>query len=169
VFRCTLQSGDSGVAFKNCKRMLSTQELRQKMAACDGTLVCRAANSPAILGMICFDISRKRHSDRDGVERDATAADGTEFEHRLHFGPFGVLPRAQGAGVGKALLARVYDLARAQQCRWADIEVVNHRTDSLAMYETRLGYHRVGTADFPAPERCTRPSHFILLRKELAP
>jgi hypothetical protein len=47
-----------------------------------------------------------------------------------------------------------------------EIHVVNHRSDVLAMYE-RMGYVRFDEEPFPFPERCTRPSFFVLLRKEL--
>ena len=89
-------------------------------------------------------------------------------EGRLHFGPFAVAPAHQGCGVGGALLRAVYAIGARAGCACVEIEVVNHRTDILPMYEGALGYVRVGEAPFPAPERATRPCHFVLLRRPLA-
>ena len=141
-----VELGDTGVAFKKDRRFLSHDELTAKLAACR-TLVCRAHDDARILGAICFDISASE-------------------PETLQFGPFAVAPHAQGRGVGRALLERVYSIARLESCAHVDIEVVDHRTDTLVMYE-RMGYVRTGEQPFPFPERCTRPSKFVLMRKSL--
>ncbi len=51
-------------------------------------------------------------------------------------------------------------------CTHVEIEVVNHRLDVLPWY-LKLGYVAVSEAPFPAPERVTIPTHFIVLRKAL--
>ncbi len=143
-----VELGETGVAFKKegFRRFLTLDELAQKLQACR-TLVLRNRNDARILGVMCYDIP--------STEPKA-----------LHFGPFAVSPRAQGAGVGRALLERVYQEGRMNGCGCVEIDVVNHRSDVLSMYE-RMGYERFGEQPFPFPERCSRPSYFVLLRKEL--
>ena len=97
----------------------------------------------------------------------ASACATDEGVTRTHFGPFAVSASAQGMGVGTRLLAAVEERARAAGCASVDCEVVNHRCDLLPFYLTR-GWRVVGEGAFPAPERCSRPSHFILLRRALA-
>ena len=142
-----VETGDRGVAFKKegSRRFLTLDELAQKLCTCR-TLVLRNHGDDAhrIMGVMCYDV--------DGA--------------KLHFGPFAVAPRVQGAGVGRALLERTYSEGRAQGCSCVEIHVVNHRSDVLAMYE-RMGYVRFDEEPFPFPERCTCPSFFVLLRKEL--
>ena len=86
---------------------------------------------------------------------------------RAHFGPFAVSASAQRSGVGAALLAELAVRAAAEGCVSLDAEVVNHRYDILPMYLGRLGFRVVGRDLFPAPERLSRPAHFVLIRRPL--
>ena len=73
---------------------------------------------------------------------------------------------AQGRGVGGALLRALEARARAEGCASIDAEVVDLRWDLFPMYFA-LGFRVVGQLPFPAPERCTRPCHFVCIRREL--
>jgi len=99
------------------------------------------------------------------VRHDVVTGAPLPLNH-LHFGPFAVRPGLQRSGVGRALLNAMLAEAQRHNCACVDIEVVNHRTDILPWYEAQ-GYVRVGTGSFPVPERCTRPCHFIYMRKSL--
>ena len=143
-----VETGDSGVAFKNTLRLLPSDAAQLDLGR---TFVCRRRGHPdgPLLGCIVYD-----------VQQDDTGL-------RCHFGPFAVARAAQGQGVGRALQARLETWARDHGCASFDIEVVNHRTDILPMYE-RQGFVAYGNGTFPAPERTTRQCHFILMRKPLA-
>ena len=148
-----VESGDTGVAFKKTKRLLTHAELAPSVEA-GRTLAARLAGE--LVGCICFE---------EQAPHDGGAGAGSGAPH-LHFGPFAVAARCQGRGVGSALLAALYARARARGIRYVDIEVVQWRTDILPMYE-RLGYVAFGDGDFPAPERLSRPSRFVLMRLDL--
>lgn len=148
-----VESGDTGVSFKKTKRFMGMDEL---MPCIDEKrcIVARESGSDKILGAIVWEESK----DEDG-------------NTSLHFGPFAVSPAAQGRGVGRALLDAVEALAASRGCAYVKIEVVNHRSDLLGptnIYEKR-GFTVYGEAPFPAPERCTRPCHFVLMRKPAVP
>lgn len=132
-----VETGDTGVAFKHTKRFLAHEELRPRLSH---ALV--AEEDGKITGVVIFEI----------------------MGSACHFGPFAV--RGQGKGVGKLLLKHTEQLALKNGCTSLDIEVVNWRTDIIPMYE-KWGYVRIGEAPFPAPERVTRPCHFILMRKAI--
>jgi guanine deaminase len=146
-----VEIGDSGVAFKRFDRYTSVEQVRDDVARAqrDRRFVVATDDDGAIVGCVRVIV--------DGERAD--------------FGPFAVLPSAQGRGIGSALLARVDALARDARCAHIEIEVVNHRTDLLPFYEGR-GFERVGTAPCDAEHNCdeaqvTRPSHFVLMRKQL--
>jgi hypothetical protein len=48
-----------------------------------------------------------------------------------------------------------------------DIHIVNLR-EELPPYYRRLGYAERGTLPFSAPERASRPCHFIVMTKPLS-
>ena len=144
------ESGDVPPAFKTTTRFLEPAELLPPLAA--GTvLLAECPTSGAPLGCLAYSL-----------ERAHPAA-----PLRAHFGPFAVAPSSQGAGVGKALLAALEVAARAAGAASLDAEVVNHRLDILPMYLGKLGFRVVGDGAFPAPERCSRPCHFICIRRAL--
>ncbi|GGL86468.1 N-acetyltransferase [Streptomyces fumigatiscleroticus] len=81
------------------------------------------------------------------VERDGAIVACCQLEHRgdhAYFGMFAVSPRAQGAGLGKAVIAEAERQAREA---WGVTEmhmtVIVQREDLIAWYERR-GYRRTG-------------------------
>ena len=75
--------------------------------------------------------------------------------------------RRQGQGLGRTLIEAVEARARERGCRFMDIHIVNLR-EELPAYYRRLGYVEQGTLPFSAPERASRPCHFIVMTKPLS-
>jgi GNAT superfamily N-acetyltransferase len=138
------ESGDAAPCFKSTPRFLAPDELLPRLAG-GGVLAAEAGG--ALVGALAFDLVR----DARGVLR-------------AHFGPFATARAARGGGVGSALLAALRARAAAAGAASLDAEVVHLRVDILPMYFA-LGFRVVGAADFPAPERCTRDAHFVLIRR----
>ncbi len=86
---------------------------------------------------------------------------------RAYFGMLSVDPAKQGQGLGRALIDAVEARARQHGCRFMDIHIVNLR-EELPAYYRRLGYVEQGTLPFSAPERASRPCHFIVMTKPLS-
>ena len=144
------ESGDVPPAFKFTTRFLAPEELLPGIAA--GTMLLAESPAGAALGCLSYDLLRA----------------SPQAPLRAHFGPFAVAPERQRSGVGAALLASLAAAARAAGAASLDAEVVNHRLDILPLYLGKLGFRVVGEGPFPAPERCTRPCHFVLIRRGLA-
>jgi GNAT superfamily N-acetyltransferase len=144
-----IETGDIPPAFKLTTRFLLPAEL-QPLLASGRVLAARGAGG-ALLGVLSYDLHRD----------PATGA------LRAHFGPFAVAAAAQGAGTGRALLGELAARARAAGCASLDAEVVNHRHDLFPLYLGRLGFRVVGAGPFTAPDRLSRPAHFVLIRKAL--
>ncbi|MER6785200.1 GNAT family N-acetyltransferase [Streptomyces sp. NPDC000658] len=136
------------------------------------------------------DILQGQRTDPDGVlavveapdcrlltaEQDGRIIACCQLEHRgdhAYFGMFAVSPTAQGAGLGKAVMAQAEREARED---WGVTEmhmtVISVREDLIAWYERR-GYRRTGrTTPFPyGDERFGIPQRddlqFELLVKDL--
>ena len=141
-----VEFGSSGTAFKTTQRLLPCDVPAFAADVAAGKLLLAREGGPdgRIIGAI--------HS---------AVSDG-----HAHFGPLAVSVDAQGRGVGRALIAAAEAAAAAAGAAEMRIEVVDCRTDALPAYE-RAGYARTGTAPFPAPDRCSRPVHFILMAKPL--
>ena len=144
------ETGDAPPAFKATTRFVALTEILPSIAAGRVLLLCEGAGS-APLGCLSYSLERGE-------------AAGAPL--RAHFGPFAVAPGAQGRGVGRSLLAALAALARAAGCASLDAEVVNHRHDIFEMY-MGMGFRVVGEGAFPAHERCTRPCHFVCIRRPL--
>ena len=142
-----VETGDVPPAFKITTRFLLEAEVAALVAG-GRVLVCERAGS--LLGVLSYDIV----TDRGAL--------------RAHFGPFAVATAAQGSGIGQALLGELAVRAAAEGCASLDGEVVCHRHDLFPLYLGRLGFRVVGRAPFPAPERLSRPSHFVSIRRALA-
>jgi len=56
--------------------------------------------------------------------------------------------------------------ARERGCLAMDIHIVNLRAELRAYYR-QCGYEERGTLPFSAPQRASRPCHFIVMTKEL--
>ncbi|GGZ35607.1 GNAT family N-acetyltransferase [Streptomyces poonensis] len=110
------------------------------------------------------------------VEREGTVVACCQLEHRgdhAYFGMFAVSPALQGAGLGRAVLARAERTARETWgAKEMHMTVISVREDLIAWYERR-GYRRTGrTSPFPyGDERFGIPQRadlrFELLVKEL--
>jgi predicted N-acetyltransferase YhbS len=85
---------------------------------------------------------------------------------RAYFGMLSIDPAQQKKGLGRQLIDAVEQRARERGCRFMDIHIVNLR-EELPPYYRRLGYAERGTLPFPAPERASRPCHFIVMTKPL--
>jgi ribosomal protein S18 acetylase RimI-like enzyme len=100
-----------------------------------------------------LDVIRKPGSRILVMERDGRIVACCQLEHRAdhaYFGMFAVGPAAQGAGLGRRVLAEAERRARAlpgvEEMR---MTVLDAREDLIAWYERR-GYRRTGTTSpFP--------------------
>jgi N-acetylglutamate synthase-like GNAT family acetyltransferase len=92
----------------------------------------------------------------------------TSKADRAYFGMLSIDPSKQGRGLGTRLIDAAEARARAHGCRYMDIHIVNLRED-LPAYYRRFGYAERGTLPFSDPSRASRPCHFIVMSKNLAP
>ncbi|GIW12628.1 MAG: GNAT family N-acetyltransferase [Tepidiforma sp.] len=85
-----------------------------------------------------------------------------------HFGMLAVHPEAQGAGLGRLLIAEAERRAREAGCSRMELEVASPRTD-LPRYYERLGYRLTGRAPWPAhaEHELKSPAHFLVMSKSL--
>ncbi len=143
-----VETGDTGVAFKKTLRFLTVDEILPSIEA-GRVFVAIEEETKHIVGMIAWELQKEE--------------DGS---HSMHFGPFAVLD--QRRGIGKRLMQAVEAEAAKRGLPYISISVVNHRSDLLVapnnIYERR-GFVPYGSGEFPAPERTTRPSSFVLMRK----
>jgi len=88
---------------------------------------------------------------------------------RGHFGMLSVLPQAQGAGLGRALIEAAEAFARERGCETMDLEVASPRTELPPLYR-RFGYEVSGRAPWPedALDELKFPADFIVMSKRLA-
>lgn len=142
-----VETGDSGVAFKKTKRIVHDDEVARPIV--EGRVIVAATASGEVLGTIFFELYEARPA-------------------IIGFGPFAVSPEAQGKGVGRALLAAVEAEGKARGCTAIQLETVHHRTDLEPIYR-RMGFVPIGEEPFTHLERITRPCHFIIWRRRLAP
>ncbi len=142
-----VETGDSGVAFKNTLRLIDREKELDPLIESGRFLLARN-ESGQLLGCLYY----KPESDSGVV--------------RVHFGPLATAPAAKGQGLAKRLIAAMEAIAREMGAISLDLEVVHVRSDIIPMYE-KWGFRQWGTGPFPAPERCTRDVHFILMRRDL--
>jgi GNAT superfamily N-acetyltransferase len=83
-----------------------------------------------------------------------------------HLGLISVVPKNQGQGLGRRMIAVAEGLATAHGCQRMKLQVVNLRSELIAYY-TDLGYRKTGTSEFAASERTLQPVHFIDMEKRL--
>jgi drug/metabolite transporter (DMT)-like permease/ribosomal protein S18 acetylase RimI-like enzyme len=84
-----------------------------------------------------------------------------------YFGLLAVSPTDQGRGLGRSLVKAAESLCRSKGCRSMTLDVVDSRRELFSFY-ARLGYEVAGERPFDDP-RLNRPSHFVVMRKVLAP
>ncbi|MDE2133675.1 MAG: GNAT family N-acetyltransferase [Alphaproteobacteria bacterium] len=83
-----------------------------------------------------------------------------------YFGLLAVSPACQRQGIAQALIREAESFAQARGCSVMEIKVVNHRQELFPFY-CKAGYSVAGTEPFEY-ERLLVPSHFVVMRKELA-
>jgi GNAT superfamily N-acetyltransferase len=83
-----------------------------------------------------------------------------------YLGLLAIAPTDQRRGVGRLLMDAAEQWCDARGARTIQIRVVNLR-DELPPFYRRRGYRECGTEPFSAPS--TRPCHFIVMEKTLAP
>jgi GNAT superfamily N-acetyltransferase len=87
---------------------------------------------------------------------------------RAYFGMLAIDPGEQGKGFGSRLIDAAEARARELGCCVMDIHIVNLR-EELPGYYRRLGYRETGTLPFSDLSRASRPCHFVVMSKALAP
>ncbi len=88
-------------------------------------------------------------------------------DKRGYIGLLSVDPDRQGAGLGSMLMQHAEDYCRESGCQFADLRIVDLRTELLAFYGKR-GYTPQGTAPADIVKFVTRPIQFVLMSKPLA-
>lgn len=78
----------------------------------------------------------------------------SKLESALYLGMLTVRPGLQNKGLGKLLLQRAEDIARASQLKKIRMTVINSRTELISFYERR-GYKFTGETE-PFPENDPR-------------
>ena len=88
-------------------------------------------------------------------------------DNTISFGPFGVLSRVKGKGLGKLLMNELDVIGTKLGALYIEMSVVNWRTDVISMYE-HLGFERFGEeTPYPKPEECTRSAVFYRYKRVL--
>ena len=86
---------------------------------------------------------------------------------RSYLGMLSVAPERQKQGIGRRLMAAGEEFCREMGAHFADLSVVDLRTELPPIYE-RQGYRRTGTASFPADEMpIKQPCCFVTMSKPL--
>lgn len=140
-----VEIGDSGVAFKTTPRMVSLDRISES-DFCDSKGVLKMCTGESeVIGCIFYEIK----------------------EDSVYFGPFAVSPQHAGKGIGKTLLRAVIDIGKQHELQWCELYCVNQRSDLISLY-SHWGFEQFGDdVPYPVPERLTRPSHFVRMRKLL--
>lgn len=118
-------------------------------------LLCLRDDSDEVIGCVCLE----QYTDRDGVSC-------------CYLGMLTINPEKQTGGLGKFLIARAEEFARAWGAIRMSLTVIHVRTELMAWYERR-GYIRTGeTEPFPyGDERFGLPQrddlHFVVFEKSL--
>jgi N-acetylglutamate synthase-like GNAT family acetyltransferase len=86
---------------------------------------------------------------------------------RTYMGMLAVDPSLQRRGLGRRMIAAVENCARESGCSGIDIKIVDRRVELPPLYRA-LGFRDNGTAPFD-DRLLTKPCHFLLMSKELAP
>jgi len=148
-----VEVGTTGIAFKkaNMRRLEHPFENSMKSAYEDNRVI-KAEVGDALVGVIVWDILE--------IEDNQIS---------ISFGPFAITPEFQGKGIGRILIEYVESIGKTNGASSVDIRVINHRSDSLSMYTSALGFQDLGiTSPYPIPGNLSRPSHFIHLRKQIS-
>ena len=141
-----MEYGESGVAFKKATHPRICNPLEDWLAEAyeKGQIVKVVDQRGEIVGMIYIK----------------------QLAEKLFFGPFAVRSDMKMRGIGTLLLQEVFKLAAELKSECIEINVVNHRTDNIPMYE-KLGFVKIGEEAFPDVDALTRPSMLMSYRKQL--
>jgi N-acetylglutamate synthase-like GNAT family acetyltransferase len=85
---------------------------------------------------------------------------------RGYIGLLSVEPERQKSGLSRLLMDAAEQYFRQENCRIAELRIVNLRTE-LPPYYRHLGYREAGTEPFPKEIPAILPCHFIVMMKEL--
>ena len=142
----SVEYGDSGVAFKKAEHPRISNPLEDWLLEAyeKGRIVKAVDQKGEIVGMIYIK----------------------QIDEKLFFGPFAVRSDMKMQGIGTLLLQEVFKLAAELKSECIEINVVNHRTDNIPMYE-KLGFVKIGEEAFPDVDSLTRPSVLMSYRKQL--
>lgn len=158
-----VESGDTGVAFKNTTRFISLEEAAETLPNLE--VACRGDAAGEIVGCACTEVVDAGSVEAIGDPKSASYG-RTKGDRYGFLGPIAISPSAQGSGLGSWLLQASEDKARRLGASWMEITVVNHRTDLRPFYEKR-GYVFHHSIAFVDVERLTRESWFNVFRKRL--
>ena len=163
-----VETGDSGVAFKKTLRLIdmNSEMIPLIPRTLVAEMVAENGNDDVVelCGSITWEETEHLHTPTKGVDGDTVNGGGYKA---MHFGPFAVSRHHQKMGIGNALLNALYLLAKERGCENIDLECVNWRSDIIPWYK-KMGFSTIGVGTFPAPERCTRDCHFILMRRSIS-
>ena len=107
------------------------------------TVILVAVEDGAIIGSLTLELTTRVNPDDDPLE-----------DHRAHIRMLGVIPDAQGRGIGRALMREAESRARAAGKTEMTLHTTQHMTAARAMYAA-LGYE-------PMPDEVL-PDGFVLL------
>lgn len=165
-----IECGDSGIGFKqpHARRYDSVDQALPYVTKEEGQhemFVAMEDSTGRMLGCIYVNFLYEDVPNDPVIKADdgTTHAESSTSEKRLkrlYFGPLASRQR----GIGSALVQYVEDYAKEEGCISIDINVINVRSDVIPWYERR-GYVLVTTKPYPRPESCTRPVHFLYMRK----
>jgi predicted N-acetyltransferase YhbS len=83
-----------------------------------------------------------------------------------YFGMLAVDPYVQGQGTGSLLVHASELVAKSKRLPQMEIQVVDHSAHLLTWY-AKLGYREFGRKNWDGPAVITRPTQFVLMRKNL--
>lgn len=169
-----VETGDSGVAFKNTRRYVGT-DVQDDMRDYTFLVACDLNAGNAVVGTIRYGIEGDRCVGcglrcRAPSRTPATECSSARWPCTRRTRCAGSAPSqgfslmfSQKQGLGALLMDAIEHEARQQGVKSMACHVVNHRTDLFPFYE-RCGFRRTGVEepfpDFVLP-RLTRPSHFL--------
>jgi GNAT superfamily N-acetyltransferase len=141
-----VETGDTGLAFKNCLRLLDSSQ-KEFFDQYNAGQVLKVCKDGRIQSVIFYKLEHDKSS--------------------VYFGPFATRKESAGKGYGRLLIAAMEEAARKEGLQWTRLVIVNHRTDMLSMY-THMGFDLMdGIQPYPTQAGLTRPSHFLEMRRRL--
>jgi GNAT superfamily N-acetyltransferase len=143
-----VETGSTGVAFKNCPRLLDPTQMEYLSHYEAGHVLMIKDTDGQIQAVLFYELEYEKSS--------------------VYFGPFSVRKDCTGKGYGRLLIKTMEECAQRAGIEWTRLVVVNHRTELLSMY-TYMGFELLdGEVPYnPGPGILTRPSHFLEMRRKI--